>query len=346
MLEKTSKQKDAIISDQEETEDLQFDLTLRPKTLKEYIGQEKTKEQLRIFLGAAQKRNEPIEHVLVYGPPGLGKTTLAHVLANELGASIKVTSGPAIERAGDLASLLTNLQDFDILFIDEVHRLSHVVEEVLYPAMEDYKFDIILGKGPGARSVRLELPRFTIIGATTRIGSVSAPLRDRFGVTMKLGYYKTAEIEQIVDRSSKILGIEIDKAGVSEISARARQTPRIANRLLRRVRDYAQVKADGKIVKNLARQALELLEIDHLGLNKNDREILATLINKFDGGPVGINTLATATNEEEETITDIYEPYLMQLGFLERTPKGRKATRLAYAHLGLTHDKSELAPLL
>ncbi|OGE75640.1 MAG: Holliday junction DNA helicase RuvB, partial [Candidatus Doudnabacteria bacterium RIFCSPHIGHO2_01_52_17] len=299
------------------------------------IGQEKIKEHLRIFLGAAKKRKEPLEHVLVYGAPGLGKTTLAHVLANEMGVPIKVTSGPAIERAGDLASLLTNLQDHEVLFIDEVHRLPRVVEEILYPAMEDFRFDIILGKGPGARSVRLDLPRFTIIGATTRLGMMSAPLRDRFGVTLRLDYYEGEEIERIVTRSAKLLGIPIESEAIREVAHRARYTPRVANRILRRVRDFAQVRSDGKITVPLAKQALDLLEVDKLGLDRNDRRFLLALIEKFRGGPVGINSLAAATNEEEDTIEDIYEPYLMRLGLLTRTPKGRTATAQAYEHLGL-----------
>ena len=319
----------------EQPEDREIDLTLRPKNLTDYIGQEKIKEHLRIFLGAAKKRKEPLEHVLVYGAPGLGKTTLAHVLANEMGVPIKVTSGPAIERAGDLASLLTNLQDHEVLFIDEVHRLPRVVEEILYPAMEDFRFDIILGKGPGARSVRLDLPRFTIIGATTRLGMMSAPLRDRFGVTLRLDYYEGEEIERIVTRSAKLLGIPIESEAIREVAHRARYTPRVANRILRRVRDFAEVKSDGKITVPLAQAALNLLEVDKLGLDRNDRRFLLALIEKFRGGPVGINSLAAATNEEEDTIEDIYEPYLLQLGFLHRTARGRIATKFAYEHLGL-----------
>jgi Holliday junction DNA helicase RuvB len=340
MINKTSKPKERIEEDKKVTDEKDLDLTLRPKTLTEYIGQEKIKEHLRIFLAATKKRKEPMEHVLVYGSPGLGKTTLAHVLANEMGVSIKVTSGPAIERAGDLASLITNLENNDVLFIDEVHRLPRAVEEILYPAMEDFRFDIILGKGPGARSVRLDLPHFTIIGATTRIGMVSAPLRDRFGITLRLDYYEPGEIEQIVQRSAKILDIPIDREGIKKIAERARRTPRIANRLLRRVRDYAQVKGDGNITASFAKDALNLLEVDALGLDRNDRHFLLTLIEKFQGGPVGINSLAAATSEEEDTIEDIYEPYLMRLGFLERTPKGRVATAKAYEHLGIAPKSS------
>lgn len=348
MIDNTSKQQkdDRLTQGQVLEDETEFDLSLRPKTLREYIGQEKIKQHLRIFLEAAKKRNQPIEHVLLYGPPGLGKTTLANVLANEMGVTIKVTSGPAIERAGDLASLLTNLADNDILFIDEIHRLPRIVEEVLYPAMEDFRFDIILGKGPGARSVRLDLPKFTIIGATTRISMVSAPLRDRFGVTWRLDYYEAPEMEEIVRRSSKILAIELKKEAVGEIAKRSRRTPRIANRLLRRVRDFAEVEGDGIVTPVLANTALDMLEVDPLGLDRNDRQILLTLIQKFQGGPAGINSLAAATSEEEDTIADIYEPYLMRLGFLERTPKGRMATRLAYEHLGLSPQSPEINKLL
>jgi len=346
MIENGEEKKENLVTAEVASDDEQYEVSLRPKTLTEYIGQKKIKEHLEIFLGAAQKRNEPIEHVLVYGPPGLGKTTLAHVLANELGVNIKVTSGPAIERAGDLASLLTNLEDSDILFIDEVHRLPKIVEEVLYPAMEDFRLDIVLGKGPGARSVRLELPRFTIIGATTRIGLISAPLRDRFGMTFKLDYYDTSEIEQIVKRSAKILEIPIDGSGTAEIGKRARFTPRVANRLLRRVRDYAEIKSNGRVTSEVANRALELLEIDDLGLDKNDRAILKSLIEKFNGGPVGLNTLAAATGEEADTIADIYEPYLMRLGFLDRTPKGRKITQLGCKHLSIELNQDKQNKLL
>lgn len=346
MINKTSKDKERIVAAKQQTDETTLDLTLRPKNLTEFIGQEKNKEHLKIFLEAAKKRQQPIEHVLVYGPPGLGKTTLAHVLANELQVQIKVTSGPAVERAGDLASLLTSLSDYDILFIDEVHRLPKIVEEVLYPAMEDYCLDIILGKGPGARSVRLELPRFTIIGATTRIGLVSAPLRDRFGVTMRLDYYEPPEIEEIVRRSAKILEIDTRPDAAREIAHRARRTPRIANRLLRRVRDFAEVKGDGKITLDLAKEALLMLEVDGLGLDRNDRQFLLTVIEKFKGGPVGISSLAAATSEEEDTIEDIYEPYLMRLGMLARTPKGRIATPLAYEHLGIKLGEPKINKLL
>ncbi len=347
MIEKTSEKKERLIEAKTQTSvEESFDLTLRPKTLKDYIGQEKNKEHLKIFLAAAKKRKQPIEHVLFYGPPGLGKTTLAYVLANEMGVQIKMTSGPALERAGDLASLLTNLQSHDILFIDEIHRLPKIVEEVLYPAMEDFAFDIVLGKGPGARSVRLELPKFTIIGATTRIGLLSGPLRDRFGSITRLDYYQDDEIEKIVNRSAKILGLTMNEQASREIAKRARKTPRIANRLLRRVRDFAEVKSDGQITEALANEALDMLEVDSLGLDRNDRMILLALIEKFQGGPVGIGSLAAATSEEEQTIADIYEPYLMRLGFLERTPKGRVATALAYEHLGITIKKQEINTLL
>lgn len=316
-------------------EDNVLDKTLRPSNFKDYFGQEKTKKNLRILIEAAKKREETIEHILLYGGSGLGKTTLAHIIAKELNSNIKVTSGPAIEKIGDLASILTNLQPGDILFIDEAHRLNKLIEEYLYPAMEEYCLDIIIGKGPSARSIQLELPEFTLIAATTRISLLSSPLRNRFGATYHLDFYEEKDIEDILRRSGKILSIETDEEGVKEIAKRARKTPRVANRLLKRVRDYAQVHGEGKISKKIAQEALAMLEIDDLGLEPVDRLIISTIIEKFNGGPVGIETLAAATFEERDTICDIYEPYLMQIGFLTRTPQGRVATRSAYKHLGL-----------
>jgi len=330
----TKQDKNRIVSTKESAEEVAFEKSLRPKRLSEYIGQNKVKDNLEIFMAAAKKRNEPIEHVLLHGCPGLGKTTLAHVIANEMGTNIKVTSGPAIERTGDLAAILTNLANGDILFIDEIHRLNKVIEEVLYPAMEDYALDIVIGKGPSARILRLDLPKFTLIGATTRVSLISSPLRDRFGATFRLDFYQDEDIKKIIDRNARILQTEIEPIACELIAQRARKTPRVANRLLKRVRDYAQVKADGKITKDLAREALSLLEIDELGLDEIDRKLLQTIIEKFSGGPVGLNTLAASTSEDMDTVEDIYEPFLMQLGFLNRTPKGRTATRLAYEHLG------------
>ena len=323
-----------LVGKGEQEEDM-WQYSLRPRYFKEYIGQEKAQENLHIFIQAAKQRGEALDHVLLYGPPGLGKTTLAGIIANEMGVNFRVTSGPAIEKAGDLAALLTNLDDNDLLFIDEIHRLSRSVEEVLYSAMEDYALDIIIGKGPSARSVRIDLPHFTLVGATTRAGSLAAPLRDRFGVIARLEYYKQKELELIVSRASDILNIGIEPSGATEIARRSRGTPRIANRLLKRVRDFAQVVGDGVIDKNIADEALSRLDIDPMGLDRIDRRVLHTIIEKFKGGPVGIDTIAAAVSEERETIEDVYEPYLMQLGFLSRTTRGRMATKAAYDHLGI-----------
>jgi Holliday junction DNA helicase RuvB len=333
--------KDHILDTEEFKEEELFEETLRPKKFTEYVGQKKAKESLKIAIEAAKNRKEPIDHVLIYGPPGLGKTTLANVIANEMGSSIRVTSGPAIERAGDLASILTNLQEGDILFIDEIHRLNRVVEEVLYPAMEDFTLDIVIGKGPAARSIRLDLPKFTVIGATTRIGLLSSPLRDRFGLVHRLEFYENEEVEKIISRSAKILDILVDDKGRIEIAKRSRKTPRIANRLLKRVRDFAQVKGDGKVSEEIANAALDMLEVDTYGLDNTDRRVLRTIIEHFNGGPVGLSTLAAATSEEVDTIEDVYEPYLIQIGFLERTPRGRKATHQAYKHLNIKHQGQE-----
>jgi Holliday junction DNA helicase RuvB len=334
---------DHILDSEEFEEEKTLEETLRPKKFTEYVGQKRAKDSLKIAIDAAKKRNEPVDHVLIYGPPGLGKTTLANVIANEMEANIRITSGPAIERAGDLASILTNLQEGDILFIDEIHRLNRVVEEVLYPAMEDFTLDIVIGKGPAARSIRLDLPKFTIIGATTRIGLISSPLRDRFGMVHRLDFYENDEVEKIINRSSKILDIKVDPEGAKEISKRTRKTPRIANRLLKRVRDYAQVKGDGVVSIDLANQALDMLEVDEFGLDNTDRRLIRTIIENFNGGPVGLSTLAAATSEEVDTIEDVYEPYLIQIGFLERTPRGRKATHHAYKHLKIEHkDQGKL----
>ncbi len=322
-----------VVSGQTGGEDAALDNSLRPRSLPDFIGQNKIKENLRISISAAKGRDESLDHILLYGPPGLGKTTLAHIIAVEMGVSIKITSGPAIERTGDLAAILTNLRAQDILFIDEIHRLSRVVEEVLYPAMEDFALDIIIGKGPGARSLRLKLPPFTLIGATTRYAMLSAPLRERFGVVHRLDFYDTESVEKILQRSTKILQVKAELEGLKEIACRARGTPRVANRLLKRVRDYAQVMADGLITREVADKALSQLEVDEIGLDEIDHKILHTIIDKFNGGPVGLETIAASISEEPDTIMDVYEPYLLQLGFLERTPRGRVATERAYRHL-------------
>jgi len=321
-------------------DDLEIDRSLRPKHLNEYLGQTRVKENLGVLIEAARGRDEPLDHILLSGPPGLGKTTLAQVIANELGVAMKTTSGPAIERAGDLAAILTNLDERDVLFIDEIHRLNRAVEEVLYPAMEDYTLDIIIGKGPAARSIRLDLPRFTLVGATTRTGLLTGPLRDRFGMAFRLDYYNAEELQSIVVRSAGILGVDVDTEGAAEIARRSRGTPRLANRLLKRVRDYSQVRHTGAIDEDIAAEALAFFEVDHLGLDTMDNKILTMLAQTFCGKPVGLNTLASAVGEESDTLEDVYEPYLLQLGLLMRTPKGRQATARAYEHLGMTPPAS------
>ncbi len=331
---------DRLITAETTGEDSPFDLSLRPKILTEYIGQDKVKANLKVFIGAARGRGESLDHVLFYGPPGLGKTTLAHIIAAEMGVNIKSTSGPVIEKPGDLAAVLTNLEPGDVLFIDEIHRLSPVVEEILYPAMEDYQLDIMIGQGPSARTIKLDIPRFTLVGATTRAGLLSSPLRDRFGVLTRLEFYTHEELATITTRSAGILGVSIDAVGASEIASRSRGTPRIANRLLRRVRDFAEIDGDGSITQGMANQALVRLEVDQLGFDQMDRLLLETIIDKFSGGPVGLDTLAAAIGEEKDTIEDVIEPFLLQQGFINRTPRGRVATHQDYAHLGRTPGAS------
>lgn len=330
-----------IITTENLEEDVKLEGTLRPQLLKDYVGQEKAKETLKIYIEAAKERKEPLDHVLFYGPPGLGKTTLAGIIANEMKVHLKITSGPAIEKPGEMAAILNNLQEKDVLFVDEIHRLNRQVEEVLYPAMEDYAIDIMIGKGASARSIRLELPQFTLVGATTRAGMLTAPLRDRFGVVQRLEFYTIEELQTIILRSAKVLGVGIDEKGARALARRSRGTPRLSNRLLKRVRDFAQVKYDGYITEDVANDALDLLDVDKEGLDQTDRGLLLTIIEKFGGGPVGLDTLAAAVSEDAGTIEDVYEPYLLKNGFLQRTPRGRIVTDTAYAHLGISYENKE-----
>lgn len=334
--------KDRIITGDLMEEDRSIDNSLRPRKIEDYIGQTKVKETMRVYIEAAKKRKESLDHVLLYGPPGLGKTTLAGIIAEEMNAPIRITSGPAIERPGDMAAVLNSLKDGEILFIDEIHRMNRQVEEILYPGMEDFVIDILIGKGPAAKSIRIDLPRFTLVGATTRIGLLSSPLRDRFGVIQRLEYYETGQLQDIIIRSAKVFDVKIDGKGARELALRSRGTPRIANRLLKRVRDFAQVKYDGLISGQVAKESLDILDVDPLGLDKNDRKLLLGMIEKYDGGPVGLDTIAATIGEEADTILEVYEPYLMQQGLLQRTPRGRKVTPFGYKHLGLRPEKGQI----